>query len=196
VHDAEEGNAPPPLFLAARGAPEFLAPCHGVFLLPLTASEGVERRVAPMKSALGGAGALGEGRAPRGAPLAAILSPRHCASELRRGPHGPPIRAASAALRRRRVQPLKAAGRNASGRFSRGLPNVRLRTSPAGAAQAAPGEPGSARTEAVPHLRHRLFGPLLHFRIASRSAPRRASDGTISAFIYLTKVMGFAIFGS
>jgi hypothetical protein len=54
-----------------------------------------------------------------------------------KGPGGlaaPPIRAASAALRPRRVQPLKAAGRNASGRLGRGLPGVGSRTSPAGAA--------------------------------------------------------------
>jgi len=66
----------------------------------------MERHVAhPTIRAWRSAGTLGEGCAPRGAP-SRLFCPRGRASGRRRGPSGPPFRAAFATLRPRRVQPL------------------------------------------------------------------------------------------
>jgi len=59
---------------------------------------------------------------PRGASrraVSAISVPGAVASGRKRSPPGPPIRAASAALRLRRVQPLKAGPRSGAGRLAR-----------------------------------------------------------------------------
>ena len=96
--------------------------------------------------ALRGVCVLDEGRAPRGAPSRRFQSSGPCF----RAPTGgvPPalIRAAFAALRPRRVQPLKAAGPSAGGR----LPE-------------ASRERGCEPRPRAPHL--------LHLENASRSAP-------------------------
>ena len=55
-----------------------------------------------------------------------LFCPRRRASGRRQGPRGPTIRAASAPLRRRRVQPFKAAGHSAGGRLGRGLPSAQV----------------------------------------------------------------------
>jgi hypothetical protein len=114
------------------------------------------------------------GKAPPGAPFAAFLFLTAMLPDKKPGGLlAPPIRAASATLRPRRVQPLKAAGHSASGRLGQDLPSAGLRAPPAGAAPAAPGCPVSARCGRMPVLRH---CPLRRSAsgIVSGDAPSRA----------------------
>jgi hypothetical protein len=113
-------HASSPLFFAARGAPYPISS-------PGKSAEGTERRVAHhhrppcdrlrlSASADGGGRASCDRRARHSALHRGDFSPRGRASGRRRNPHGSLIRAAFATLRRRRVQPLKAAPRSGGGR--------------------------------------------------------------------------------
>jgi hypothetical protein len=105
-------QASSPVFFAAPGTPSSLPPSPygfgGLSSLPSGEPEGMERRAAqPSVQRLAASACLAIGTLATRRSIAAISVPGAVTSGRGRGPPGPPIRAAFAALRPRRVQPTE-----------------------------------------------------------------------------------------